>query len=322
MTTYVKSIKSRIDEVMTLRFGDRYTEYRKLWVETASYKEFDFPINIVFDLIDACNLKCHQCPRHEDVKPMLGLDFLGSRKQLSMKQIKKVLDESKKYSLPSLNIGGSGEFLLYENIIEVISYALDSGIIDIRAVSNGILLTEEKFKAFMELGLPVLSISLDATTQETYQKVRGGRLYKPWNNVLRAIELKKEKNALFPLIRVSFVKQEANTQEVEEFLDFWTNKADIVDVQAYIDYRRTEHYYNFECFDPWRRVQIWADGTIAPCCGFPGIHLSIGHIDRNSIHEAWNSKEMKDIRKSLFSRNYITACLQCFGNREGLKENI
>lgn len=320
MAIYVKSVKSKIDEIMTERFGDRYTKYRKLWAETASYKQLVFPINIVFDLIDACNLKCHQCPRSEDVKPMLGLNFLGSRKQLSMIQIKKVLDESKEYNLPSLNIGGSGEFLLYKDVLEVIAYALDSGIIDIRAVSNGILLTEEKFKAFMEIGLPVLSVSLDATTQETYQKVRGGRLDIPWNNVLKAIEIKKRENALLPLIRVSFVKQEANKHEMEEFLNFWTDKADIVDIQAYIDYRRDEYYYNFECYDPWRRVQIWADGTIAPCCGFPGIHISIGHIDKDSIYDAWNSKKMKDIRESLFSKNYKKACLQCFGCRENLKE--
>ena len=303
---YVKSIKNKAFEFMVNKYGNRYIQYRKEWESSQLYKFGEFPLDIALDLKDACNMQCPQCVR--SMKSLLSPNFSSSGKELNFRMIKKILDEAKKYHLPSLTINGGGEPLLYKNIEQLINYAVKCEMMDIRLITNGILLTGDKFKSLVDARLPILSVSLDAFTQETYHRVRGGNLAIPVNNVLKAIELKKD-----ILIRVSFVTQEGNKHEVNDFINFWKDKADIIDIQAYINYRKESVNPNFECFEPWRRITIWHDGRITPCCGFMGYNLSLGNINNSTIYDAWNGSALKEIRKNITNNRY---CLMCIGKRE------
>ena len=59
----------------------------------------------------------------------------------------------------------------------MIKIAKDSGVIDIRILTNGSLMTEEIGKKLLLSGLTFLSFSIDAATSETYYKVRRSKLF-------------------------------------------------------------------------------------------------------------------------------------------------
>ena len=74
-----------------------------------------------------------------------------------------------------------------------------------------------------------LQVSIDAVTQETYDKVRpGGSLQKVIKNLDNFLNLKIKLKNPTPLVRVNFVKTNQNEFELEEFLKFW-EKVDMIE---------------------------------------------------------------------------------------------
>ena len=62
----------------------------------------------------------------------------------------------------------------------------------------------------------MIDISLDAHTNETYQKIRIGDLNITSNNVLKLIELNEKSNYKTKIV-VSFIEQPQNSNEIEDF---------------------------------------------------------------------------------------------------------
>ena len=106
------------------------------------------------------------------------------------------------------------------------------GIINIYMVTNGTLLTPKRRESLMQSGLTKLFVSLDAVTAETYNKQRlSGQFNKVVANVLAFIKERNELGQQFPLVRVSFLKNQINIHEEAEFTQFWTGKADLIAFQ-------------------------------------------------------------------------------------------
>ena len=88
----------------------------------------------------------------------------------------------------------------------------------------------------------------------------------------------------------------------------------MVDVQIYHDFRMTEGFEtNFECFEPFKRLTIWAYGGAGPCCGFPGSPITLG-TSRKTIREIWHGEEINKVR-SMVSQigNYLVSNVKVRG---------
>ena len=59
------------------------------------------------------------------------------------------------------------------------------------------------------------------------------------DNAVAFAELKAKRNAKWPLLRVSFVEQDGNRHERDEFIRFWSDYADMIDVQAFHNFRQS-----------------------------------------------------------------------------------
>ena len=297
--------------------GERYSNYRREWEKAGSSWLPDYPLNLVFDLVDQCNLACPQCLRAPDLAAEYK-DFIRTSKYLDKEVIKKILHESKKFNLPSVNIGGSGECLLHPDFIEICEDIMNINPCEFRIISNGILLKENIAKKLINLKVDILSVSIDATTPETFELTRGKshRFNDVVNNTVNFAKLKRKMGATWPLLRVSFVEQKENKHETKNFIKFWSEYADMVDVQSYHDFRQREKFnMSFDCFEPFKRLTIWAYGGAGPCCGFPGIKYNVGDFKNNSIHKIWHGNEINRIRKMMITKNYDFPCLSCNGTR-------
>ena len=307
---------NKLFELMEEKYGERYLEYRNNWKKAAEGELLDFPLNVVFDLMNSCNLSCPQCLRADSYKDIYG-DFLKKKGVFHLDDIKTIMQESEKYSLPSANIGGGGECMLHPKFLEIAQEVLNHGVMELRVVSNGTKLTKEISAGLVEMQLPVLSISIDANSAETFNLTRGdaGKYGLVMSNIDDFLEIRSKVDSVFPLLRVTFVAQPDNLHELEAFKEKWSKKADFVDIQGYCTWSTEGATTDFHCPEPWQRIMYYAEGTISPCCGFTGLEYELERIENGkTVHEVWHGEEMNKIREMITTKKYKDPCLKCLGS--------
>lgn len=306
----VVNTKIDVDAVFEEKFGKRWTEYRTRW-GAASQKETveEFPLFVRFESQFRCNGRCKMCVHgHADL-----VEDYRYKGAMSLETYKQLIDECAEYGCPSIGMSQTNEPLLDKDLIERIDYATQNGIMDIHLNTNASLLTEELSKQILETGVSRICFSLDAFTKETYDKIRIGLDYETvLNNIDRFLKLKAEKGQKLPLVRVSFLLQEDNEHELEEFKNYWTDKVDYVSVQRYVPISpfNDERSHAIEqapvkgdqnCSYPWESLFIHGDGTVVPCAAHRARHISVGNIHDNSIYEIWHSEKLNKLRQDLKS---------------------
>ena len=313
-----------------------FSHYRELWEKASNFEiETSFPLQIEFELSNACNYRCTFCPfSFQKEKMPINFDLPKKDKILDFELYKRIIDEGSENGLKAIELGFNTEPLIYKKIIPAIEYASKKNILDIRITSNGSKLTPETSEKLINAGLTHLSVSLDAFSKETYLKVRSSKLYeKVIKNLLDFIEIRnKRKNAL-PTVRVSFLETEENKHEKQDFIDFWKEKVDLLSIQSLLKYEGTpeelkskDHLKSthltkkieYNCHQPWTRIVVRSSGDIIPCCTVPGMEFKLKNSKEVTLKEVWNSPYLKNLRKDLKNgegyKNKI--CKTCLENVE------
>jgi len=171
-----------------------------------------------------------------------------------------MLDEGAANGLPSVNIGGSGEATLHPEFLNICKAVMDRNVMELRVLSNGLKLDQDIAEAMIDMQLHMFSISIDGFSVQSYGKTRGKSIHNERcvENARKFGEYKKKVGSVWPLFRVSFVKQEANAHEASEFLEYWSRYSDMVDIQTFHDFRSKDYSLEFDCSEPYRRLNVWA----------------------------------------------------------------
>lgn len=271
-------------------FRQKYNDAAKLIINEA-------PAQIDIELNSNCNLKCSFCIQSVMKIPVITVP---------LDKFKTIIDECKTLGITSLKLNYQNEPLIKKDIFDYIRYAKENGFINIFFSTNGILLTEITAERLIEAGITKIFISLDAFKPETYLKLRGkDELENIKNNILNFIKIRNAKGLTFPVVRVNFLKNTENISELEDFLFFWTDKVDLINVQDMNDlidsetnlYIKDQKELNYKCSMPFKQVVINAFGDLLPCCTMHGIRHKIGNINSMTIAEAWESDKMKYLRE-------------------------
>jgi 12,18-didecarboxysiroheme deacetylase len=119
---------------------------------------------VVWNMTQACNLRCRHCYAHAVAK--------ASDKELTTAQAREMIDDLSGFGVPVLLFSG-GEPLLRNDLVDLASYAVKKGM---RAVisTNGTLITKEKARAFRDVGLSYVGVSLDGL-EDVHDRFRGKR---------------------------------------------------------------------------------------------------------------------------------------------------
>ena len=294
----------------------KYKEYRDKWSKAEKGKYLsNFPLNIEMEPTYYCNLKCPFCPRSVN---------LGERKDrhMNVKVWNKILEECTNHKLPSLQMPHESEALMNPNFFTMLKQSNEAGIFDIWLHTNAQMLDETNGRKLIENGLKKINISVDAIKEKTYDILRVGGSYKKLlKNVDTFLKLKKEYNASYLRVRISFVEQKENFSEKKEFFDFWKSKDGVntitfqrcmdlspfekVDPDSKLSEIQLEEKYKnekpFYCAAPWETPCIQEDGKIAPCLKPVRNHTKdfyIGDISKgDTISDAWQSKKMNYLRE-------------------------
>ena len=243
-----------------------------------------------------------------------------------------MLKEGQEHDLPALVIGLGSEPLLFKGAKEVMSSAIDANIMDMFLGTNGVLLTEDVANFLVDNEIARIEISLDAATPETYTKVRGkNELARIEANIRQLLDIKRQRNAKLPVVRLTFCVQEINSHERGDFLNKWKDLVDYVDFQLMIDHgdidelRETGTLSDINevivekshCAYPFNSLHVWANGNITPCCTFfaKSEELVLGNAEDMTLQEAWTGEKLASLREEILSGNLNDICKVCLGKR-------
>lgn len=294
--------------------SDEYWDYRRKWVENPkNHIVGNFPINVDFEITNACNLKCTMCPRTENVS---GKSFweIG---YMDIDLYKNVIDEGMRWGLCAVKYNFMGEPLLHPQLVEMIKYAKNAGVLDVMFNTNAVALTPELSKELIDSGLDKIFFSFDSPYKEKYESIRVGAIFeKVLNNIVLFNLIRDDR--IKPLTRASMVILPENKDEQKDFKALFSN---LVDVIAFIDYipikkdrkpkEKTDSKYC--CPQLWQRMVIHHDGGVSPCCGNFDRGLTMGNIFEQSVHEIWTGERYEIMRDLHSSGNIdkIQTCAEC-----------
>jgi len=298
--------------------------------------QWGMPISISFEPTTSCNLRCPECPSglRAFSRPtgMLKKDFFSE-----------TIDQLAK-DLTYLVFYFQGEPYLNPDFLNMVQYAASKKIYTATS-TNAHYMTDANARRTVESGLDRLIISIDGTTQETYQQYRiGGNLDKVLAGARNIVKWKKELNSRTPFIIFQFLVVRHNEHQIEDVKTLaneigvdavWLKTAQVYDYQTdpnglipannkYSRYKKDKDgKMQFKgnnqkhCWRLWHDPVITWDGAVVPCCFDKDAQHKLGDLKQQSFKELWENGTYKNFRSQVLqSRSNIDICTNC---SEGVK---
>ncbi|HEY9062153.1 MAG TPA: radical SAM protein [Pseudobacteroides sp.] len=308
------------------RKGEEYKKYRDKWVQNP--KNFileDGPINLDIEITNCCNLKCPMCPRTAMIKDNVqvsGGKFNTGFMDFSL--YKSLIDQADQIGVKAVKLNWLGEPTMHKDVVKMVAYAKDKGIIDVLMNTNGVLLDKELARGLIEAGLDRLLFSFDSPYKGDYEKIRIGADYeKVMENIKSINKLRNELQKDNPLTRVSMVRMKENENQFKDFMELFKEHVDIV---AWSEYTNKEELLrdemkrikrdkikNFACAQLWQRMFVSWNGNVVVCCADVTMEYFVGDATKEKLIDIWKNDSYQNIRKVHMSGNCqsISICNKC-----------
>ncbi|MEO9532165.1 MAG: radical SAM/SPASM domain-containing protein [Crocinitomicaceae bacterium] len=288
------------------------------------------PIAVSIEPTTACNLRCPQCPS--------GLrQFTRPTGNLKTGTNTRILDELGK-NLQYINYYFQGEPFINPDFLSVVKEARRRDIYVLTS-TNAHFISKDSAKKVVESGLSELIISIDGTTQETYQDYRiEGELAKVIEGTKNMVTAKKEAGSNFPILTFQFLVTKKNEHQIEELhtlakkievdnvtlktvqvYDYETGNELIPENDKYSRYKKTnsgtyilKNKYKNSCWRSWSSCVFTWDGAVVPCCFDKDAKHNMGDIKTDSFKSIWKQDIYRDFRKQILkNREQIAICKNC-----------
>jgi radical SAM protein with 4Fe4S-binding SPASM domain len=313
--------REEMDKLSQVYGDDAWSAYRNSYDKAANLEISDYPIQLDIELNASCNLRCPMCPISAE-----SPKGKGKSTWFSYELYKEIIDESVKNGLKALKLNYINEPLIRDDLFKFVDYAKEAGVLDIYLSTNGMLMTPEVCKRMVSSGLTRVQVSIDAVTEEIYDKLRpGGKLPTVIKNIEHLLEAKNEAKSITPLIRVNFVRTEINEDQLPAFIEQWKGKVDMIGIQEFIKPTMSsmeiksktstdKRKEGFRCSFPFKQLVITNEHMVLPCCTFWGEQLPVGKITSASqIKEIWHGEKINWLRDMHQAGRYneIPQCQNC-----------
>ncbi len=287
------------------------------------------PVSISVEPTTSCNLRCPQCPS--------GLrSFTRPTGMLDADLFENVIGQLSS-TLSYLTFYFQGEPFLHPEFLKMVKFASNRGIYTATS-TNAHYLKSEVAEATVRSSLDRLIISVDGTSQDTYESYRvGGSLERVIEGTENVIRWKKKLNSATPHIIFQFLVVRPNEHQIPEIYELarkvGVDQVVLKTAQIY-DYETSslvptqEHYSRYtrdadgsvkiknkllnECWKMWHSCVVTWDGKVVPCCFDKDAHYVLGDLKKETFREVWHGSRYNDFRASLLrSRNEIDICKNC-----------
>jgi radical SAM protein with 4Fe4S-binding SPASM domain len=292
--------------------------------------QWGLPFTISLEPTTACNLRCPECPSglRAFTRPIGNLkeDFFRS-----------TIDELHR-ELMYLIFYFQGEPYINPKFLDMVKYANDKGIYTTTS-TNGHFLNSENARKTVESGLNRLIISVDGTTQDTYESYRKeGKLDVVLRGAKNVVEWKRKMKSKTPHIIFQFLVVRPNEHQIPEIYKLaeeigidevklktaqvydYENGNDLIPtIDKYARYQQNEDgKWQFKnalvnhCWKLWHSCVITWDGIVVPCCFDKDAQHRLGDLKKNSFREVWYNGAYSKFRQSILKgRDQIDICTNC-----------
>ncbi len=292
--------------------ADRFLAYRRAFEAVNRDRTvLPYPLTVNVGLRDACNQRCPHCYRQYDPDKY-------AEAQLSRSAATALIDQCVALGTPAMLFGTASEHFTHPEAMEILQDACSRPeLLDIFLATNAQLLDEEKIEALLAMRLTRITVSIDATTPETYAAVRGGNYARLVHNLQYLLRRRSELGQRLPVLRVTFVDYNLNHHEREDFWRFWVDQADMVDIQKFMDVQRINDLQDFglkklDCAYPWNMLFIRWDGEAFPCCSEFCKHIPVGNIHVQPLAEIWRGPALAELRRRMITPGeFPKTCVNC-----------
>jgi radical SAM protein with 4Fe4S-binding SPASM domain len=248
---------------------------------------------------------------------------------MSFELFEKMIEEiSRSWFLFELILSGFGEPLLHPRILDMIKLAKSKGVPKVRLTTSAVLLKRDTAKKIIcESGLDEIGLSLDASTPETYLKMkRSHDFLRVKNNIRGFLDERKKRNLHKPFVKLHMIEVKPTSAEIDEFIEEWQplmGPGDRILLKYFHDVSGLVEDIGFPerdlesqrrpCSQIWGLVYVSWNGDVMPCCIDILKRLRIGNIEESSIEEIWSGPAMWSLRQTHLRGDYkkIPICAQC-----------
>ncbi len=326
----------------TLRFTGRLTP-RRLWnlaKVLGSYwatrvlrrpVQWGLPVTVSVEPTTACNLRCPECPS--------GLRaFTRPTGNLKADFFRRTVDELHR-DLMYLIFYFQGEPFIHPQFLDMVRYARSKGLYTITSTNGHFLDDDDTARQTVESGLDRLIISVDGTTQETYEQYRiGGNLEQVLAGARRLVHWKKRLGKRHPHIIFQMLVVRPNEHQIADFQrlarETGVDEARLKTAQVY-DYEQgnpliptLERFARYRqesdgrwsvknalanhCWKLWHACVITWDGLVVPCCFDKDAQHRLGDLKKNTFRDLWQGEAYGDFRRAILQgRDKIDICTNC-----------
>ena len=292
--------------------------------------QWGLPMTISVEPTTACNLRCPECPS--------GLRaFTRPTGNLKEDFFRSTIDELYK-ELLYLIFYFQGEPYINPKFLDMVKYANEKGIYTITS-TNGHFLNDENSRKTIESGLDRMIISVDGTTQETYENYRrAGKLETVLQGARNVVRWKKKLKSKTPHLIFQFLVVRPNEHQIPEIYelaeeigidevklktaqvyDYKNGNPLIPTIDKYARYQKTAEG-TFEvknellnhCWKLWHSCVITWDGMVVPCCFDKDADHRLGDLKQERFQELWQGDAYQQFRTQLLAgRDQIDICTNC-----------
>ena len=281
-------------------------------------RPWSWPINMMIELTNYCNLQCPVCPT--------GNGQLERRPQaMELDLFERLMNEVGPY-LTTAALFCWGEPLIHPRLSDVLRIASRHRV-PVRLSTNGQNLGDTRvIHALLDHPPAYVTIAIDGLTEETNSLYRvGADLQSARKGVQALAEAKRRKGTDLPVLHMRFIAMKHNQHEIPQVrafaaqhrFDLLTLRSlsiidgpegahrelvpDKQELRAYA-YEGNERVSrsDFICQQPFIFPTVFADGTVVPCeQDFNGT-ASFGRLSEGvSFQDIWFGKRARKIRKAI-----------------------
>lgn len=276
-----------------------------------------------------CPLSCNKCAafsknaRKEKIVGKMNLD-------LAKRLIDEISEIGGNYIQPSIYT----EPFANKDFKKIIDYCNKKNI-GMSIITNGILINDDWIDFIINNMKEnyTISFSLDAVTQQTYEKVRSVRVGKQYDikKLEETIYELLRRKGKYPRIGVNFTIEKDNQEEADLFLEKWKGIVDAVRINTCIDHNKkipeeykkniTKYVPCNKCFDV---MVIDFNGDVRVCQVDAFGDSYMGNVFEEGILNVWNGNKLEELRKRHIDNKFLESdfCYGCEAGKLVIEEEI
>ncbi len=267
--------------------------YENLNEVEKKFKVTEFPLNVIVEVGNHCNLNCTTCANDKIKRARGYMDIL---------LYKKIIDEIAEHNpLTRVWLDFYGEPLLVRyKLYYMIDYAKKKGLKSININTNGTLLNYEMAEMLLDSGIDFISIDIDGFSQEVYEEIRVGAkrdvLYK---NVEYLLKRKKELKLEKPIIEAKVMEMKINEHEIDTIIKYWRERGAWTTVRRLIswagkcdDIKNDFECERIACGNALGICAITWEGDIVNCVMDVDGDNNFGNVNNSRIKDIWDQRNL------------------------------